>query len=219
MFVAGLRAAGLSVNTLVGAHDLCDLTFLHECLEGGQIGLPEVALGQVLHVEFMTVPLRTAVYGKVLRTGQQLAVLADAEILAIVAHTLQATDDGQSHLGCQVGVFTIGLLSASPTGITEDIDVRCPERQTLIALDVARALGLLCLHASLVAHGCKHLVQQGIVPRGSHTHRDREHGGKAVTADAVQGFVPPLELGDAESLDGGRGIHHQTYFLFKSQSS
>ena len=40
--VAG--AAGLALIAVVGAHHLAHVTFLYQCLEGRQIGLPEVAL-------------------------------------------------------------------------------------------------------------------------------------------------------------------------------
>ena len=159
LFVACLGAASLSVYALVGAHHLGYLSFLHQCLEGWQICLPEVAFWQVLNVKLMTVPFRAAVHGKVFGAGQQLAIGAYTQVFAVVAHTLQSAHHCQSHFSSEVGVFTIGLLSASPTWVAEDVDVWCPERQTLIALDVARTLGLLCFHAGLVAYGGEHLVQ------------------------------------------------------------
>ena len=130
---------------------------------------------------------------------------------------MQSTDYGQSHARCQVGVFTVGLLSASPAGVTEDVDVGRPEREALVALDIAAVLGLLGLYTGLVADRRKHLVQQLVVPRGSHAHGDGEDGGIAVAAYAVQGFVPPLELGYAEARDSGRGVHHQFHFLVERQ--
>ena len=36
----------------------------------------------------MTVPLRTAVYGKMLGTGQQLAIFADAQVFTVITHAL-----------------------------------------------------------------------------------------------------------------------------------
>ena len=219
LFVAGLRTAGLSVDTLVGAHHLGHLAFLHQGFEGGEIGLPEVTLWQVLYIKGMAVPLRAAVYGIVLGAGEEFAVFAHTEVFAVVAHTLQAAHHGEAHLRGEVGVFAVGLLAASPAGVTEDIDVRCPERQALVALDISRLFGLTGFYTGLVADSGEDLVQQGVVPRGCHGHRDGEDGGIAVAPDAVQGLVPPLELRDAESLDGGRCVHHQTHFLFKCQSA
>ena len=116
---------------------------------------------------------------------------------------MEAADHGKAHLGSEVGVFAIGFLAASPTGITEDVDVGRPEGETLVALDVARAFRLLGFHAGLVADGGEHLMEQGVVPRGGHTHGDGEDGGKTVAPYTVEGFVPPLELGDAQTGDGG----------------
>ena len=44
--IAGVAAAGVTVYALVGAHHLGHMAVLNECLESGQIGLPQVALGQ-----------------------------------------------------------------------------------------------------------------------------------------------------------------------------
>ena len=75
LLVACLATAWLTVNALVGAHHLSDIALLYQCLEGRQVGLPEVALWQVLNVKSMAVPFRATVYGKVLGTGQQFFVL------------------------------------------------------------------------------------------------------------------------------------------------
>ena len=70
LFVTGIATARVTINTLIGAHHLSHVSFLHQSLESGQIGFPEVALGQVLNVEGVTVPLRTAMHSKMLGTGQ-----------------------------------------------------------------------------------------------------------------------------------------------------
>ena len=218
LFVTSLRAAGLAVDTLIGAHNLGHLSLLHQCLEGGEISLPEVALGQVLHVELMAVPLGATMDGKVLGTGEQLAVLAHAEIFAVIAYTLQATHDGKAHLRREIGILAVGLLPAPPSGIAEDIDVGRPERKALVTLDVARTLGLLRFHTGLIADSRKDLMQQGIIPGGCHRHGDGENGGKTVTPYTVQGLAPPMETGDAQALDGRRGVHHQTDLLVERQA-
>ena len=73
-FEAGIAATRLSVDALVGTHHFCHITLLHQCLEGWQVGFPQVACRQLLHVEGVAVPFRSAMYGKVLRTSQQFLV-------------------------------------------------------------------------------------------------------------------------------------------------
>ena len=75
LLIACLRTAGLSVDALVGAHDLGHLALLDQRLEGWQVGLPEVALGQVLYIELMAVPFRTAMHGEVLGAGEELFIV------------------------------------------------------------------------------------------------------------------------------------------------
>ena len=78
LFITSLRTAGLAVNALIGAHHLSDFTLLYQSLESRQIGLPQITLWQILDIELMTVPLRTAMHSKVLGTSQQFAIFAHA---------------------------------------------------------------------------------------------------------------------------------------------
>ena len=166
LLVAGIATAGITIYALVGTHHLSHVTLLHQCLEGGQIGFPQVTLGQLLHVERVAVPLWSAMYGKVLRTSQQLFIFAFSCLLFAVGIVLplQSVHHSQSHALRQVRVFTVRLLSASPAWVAEDVDVRCPERQALIALYASVLLRLLILGTCLVAGGRKHLVHQLVVP-------------------------------------------------------
>ena len=41
---------------------------------------------------------------------------------------LKALDHAQAHASVHVGVFTVGLLTASPARVTEHVDIRSPER-------------------------------------------------------------------------------------------
>ena len=77
-FIAGITTARITVDALVGTHYLSYVALLHQCLEGWQIGLPQVALGQLLDVKRMAVPFRSAMYGKVLGASQQLFVFVQA---------------------------------------------------------------------------------------------------------------------------------------------
>ena len=196
LLVAGIATAGITVDALVGAHHLCYVALLYQCLEGRQVGFPQVTFRQLLDVERVAVPLRTAMYGKVLGAGQELFILVLTGF-AGQALSLQSVHHGQSHTFCQVWILAVGLLSASPSWVTEDVDVRRPERQSLIALYASRLLGQLVLGTRLVADSREDVVHQFVVPRGSHHGCDGEYRHESVTSDAVQGFVPPLECGDA----------------------
>ena len=119
----GRTAAGVIIETLVGAHHLTYLGILYQCLEGRHIGLPEVACRHIGEVGRVTGVLRTTVYGIVLGTSPELAVSG-------FLRTLQAFDHLNTHDACQIGIFTVGLLTAAPAWVTEDVHVRCPYRQT-----------------------------------------------------------------------------------------
>jgi hypothetical protein len=59
------------------------------------------------------------------------------------------------------------------------------------------------------------LVHEFCVPCRGQTDRLRKDGRVTGSRDAVQGFVPPLVLRDAEPLDRRRGILHLQDFLFE----
>ena len=129
--VAG--TAGLTLETLVGTHHLPHVTFLHQGLKGWQIGLPEVAVGG-FYIHGVAQGLRSAVHGIVLGTGMRL------DVFVVIA--LHAQYGLHAQHGIHVGIFTTGLLSASPTGVTEDIHVGTPESQ----FGITRIVGLAHAH-------------------------------------------------------------------------
>ena len=135
MLIAGLGATGLTVDALVGAHDFRHLTFLYQSLECGEIGFPEVSLGQILDIEGMAVPFRTAMNCEMFGAGEEFLV-AVTQLFTVVGIALQPSNYGESHLRGQVGILAVCLLTASPARVAEDIDIGSPKRQALITLDV-----------------------------------------------------------------------------------
>ena len=126
------RTTGFPLETLVGTHHLAHITFLHQRLEGGQIGLPEVTV-RGLHIHRVAQRLGTAVHGIVLGTSVGLEVL-----IVVALHTLYRS---HTEHGIHIGILTTGLLTASPTGITEDVHIRAPEGELGIAGIVGHAHG------------------------------------------------------------------------------
>ena len=164
-----VSATRFTVETVVGTHNLLHISFLHQCLEGRQVGLPQITFWEQFEVEAVTVVFRTAMYSKVLGTCQEFSVLSFTSIfnVSVTLCTLQTTYYGQSHLGGQVGVFTVGLLSASPAGITEDVDVGCPERQALILSDASILSCDVVLGSCFIAGSQECLFHQSVIPCGS----------------------------------------------------
>ena len=76
----------------------------------------------------MAVPLGTAMHSEVLGTRQQFSVRTDAQVFAVVAYALQTTHHSKSHLTRQIRIFTVGLLSTSPSRVAEDVNW-CPCRR------------------------------------------------------------------------------------------
>ena len=119
--------AGLAVGAVIGTHNGFDFCFGHQILKGGKISLLQI-LGGGDSVELMAECLRTAVYGKVLGARGAFQMLSIA---------LQAMDISLAKPGCEVGVLAVGLVSAAPARIAEDVDVWRPEAQTVIDVPIS----------------------------------------------------------------------------------
>src|SRR5947199_5946229 len=71
----------------------------------------------------------------------------DFEVARVVA--LQALDESDAHARRQVRVFAVSLLPASPSRVTEDVDVRRPEGQPLVTPAIALTHELIILRTRL----------------------------------------------------------------------
>ena len=190
-------AAGLVLPALVGTHHLSHLSLLHQVFEGGQIGLVQVAQRHIGHVGGVARVFRSAVHGVVLGAGPQFAVFAVFGALQTLHHHL-------AHHTGQIGVFAVGLLSASPARVAEDVDVGGPHAQRVEFLILSAIVhALVVLGAHLGAGGVKHAVEQIRVEGSCHTDGFGENGDVAHVGRAVQRFAPPVELLDAQTRDGG----------------
>ena len=131
--------------------------------------------------------------------------------------TLQAADHGHTQLAGQVGVFSVGLHPASPSRVAEQVDVGGPEGKSLVDVRISIHFGQAVLDARLITHGCKHLIDKGLIERCRHAYRLREHGGAAVAGHPVQGLVPPVVGLDAQPWNSLGFVLHQCALLFQRQ--
>ena len=131
---------------------------------------------------------------------------------------LKAAYYAQTHASVHVRIFPVCFLTASPPGVTENVDCRGPERQAFIFTHFALTTGLGVFGACLVGDGRENLFYKVVVKRCGHAYARREHRRQTVAAYAVEGFAPPLEGRYSQALDGWRGIHHQFGLFFKSEA-
>ena len=138
------------------------------------------------------------------------------EVFGIVS--LQAFHYGNAHPFCQVRIFSIGFHATSPTGITEDIDIRGPEGQAFVAVVFFILLILMVFGTGFVAYHRECLIQCVVIKSSRHRDCLWENGRFSGTCDTVQGFVPPIVLGNSETFDCRSRIHHLSDLLFRSQT-
>ena len=146
-------------------------------------------------------------HGKVLAAGRHL------QVHGVVA--LHALHVGRSHGAREERVFTVGFHAASPSRVAEDVDVRAPEGQSCVASVVSVAARHDILRAAFGGNGIADAFHQCRIERGSEADGLRKDRGPAVSAHAVQSFVPPVVRLYAEPWDARRLVHHLRNFLFE----
>ncbi|MNV13338.1 hypothetical protein D3C71_1039740 [compost metagenome] len=192
-------AGGLAIHAVVGAHHRIHIALFHQCFEGRQVGVVQIALARA-RIEVMAVGFRAAVYGQVLGSGVQLAV--DGIV------TLQTVHEGNTHASGEVRILAVGFLTAAPARVAEDVDVGRPESQPLIARMRTLTDELVMLGARLVADRGSHLPHQRYVESSRQTDGLRKNGGLPCACHAVQAFIPPVVGGYAKTFDGRRSVLH-----------
>ena len=145
--------------------------------------------------------------------------VADEAIDLRAGTALQTRDDGIAHLAGEERVFAVGLLATSPARVAEDVDIRCPDGQSAVALDEAFAARLDVLDALFGAGDVHDLMQEVRVERGCHADGLREDSGHAAAGGTVQGLAPPVVFLDAQFGDGAAVVHHQGNLLLEGETA
>ena len=155
----------------------------------------------------MTGGFRPAVNSKMLGSSHKF------EIFWII--TLQPFDKRNSHSGSEKRIFTVGFHTASPARITKNIDIGCPESQSLINSPFSTMRVIIVFSAGFVRNGISYVEHHRIVPHGSHPDCLRKNRGQSRACHTMQTFVPPVVGRNAQSTDFRRIIAHQLHFFFE----
>ncbi len=200
----------LAIHAVVGAHDCGDLALLHQRLERGQVGVVEILLAR-MHIEVMSIGFGPAMHREVLRRRVHLAVLR------IVA--LQTAHERDAHACGQPGIFAIRFLTAPPARVAKDVDVRRPERESLISPTQSTSRELMMLRACLIADRDRHLLHQISIERCGQPDGLRKHCRSTRAGHAVQRFVPPFVLRYSEPCDRRRVVAELRDLLVERHAS
>src|SRR5882724_571828 len=106
----GVRAGGLAVQSVVGAHHGLGVAFGDGGAECGEVSVFHI-MARGYDVHCMARGFWTTVHGEMLRSGNYFNVVRIA--------ALQTGDEGDPHAGGEVGILAVGFLSSAPAGITE----------------------------------------------------------------------------------------------------
>ena len=210
---SGVATARFIVPALVSTHHLSHLGILHQRLEGREISLPKVTWTYICDIIRMASPLWSAMDGIMLSTSPEFAILGSLR-------SLQATHYGASHLGGEIWILTVCLLSTSPARVTEDIHIRSPYRESMETGNITTfLLEFIPLGTHLIRCGIENLEHQALIEGSCHADRLWEDGNISHVCHAMQSLAPPLESLDAKSRDSRGIIQHQGCFLLQGKTS
>ena len=210
-FVDEFRAgsAGGAAEAVVGGHDLLDAGLGDELPERGEVGFAKVPFADA-GVEAVAVALEPGMDREMLGAGMGLGHCGGRA-------ALEAPHDGRAHRAGEKGIFAVGFHAAAPARVAEDVDVRSPEGEAAVAVDLA-ALGCdAVLDAALVRDGVEDGLGEGWIEGGRQSYGLGEGGGGAVAGHAVKGFAPPVVCGDAQTLYAGGIEEHEGGLLFERE--
>ena len=180
---------------------------LPSTIGGAECGLVGVHLVVLAHVHIGKVPgrLRAAVHGIVLGCCDR------AVVLRIVA--LHSGDVGNAHAAGEERIFAVGLLSAAPARITEDVQVRGPEIQASAMMPAcpSRASCTCLMRPSIPIWVAMAWMSRRIEGRGQ---TDRLRILRYTLVDhAVERLTPPLVRRNVEPRNcGGLVLHLRSLF-------
>ena len=189
---AGVNRAGHAVDGVVHGHERLGAAFGDAGFEGGQISFPEVAR-RGAGVENVAVGLGAAVDRVVFHGGYGF------EIVRVVA--LQTSAEGDAEARGEERAFAVGFLAAAPARVAENVNIGRPDREAFVDLSrtASGANGGVVFGAGFRGDRFRDAVVERRVPGCGKSDGLGKHGGNPVAGDAMQGLVPPLVGGDAES--------------------
>src|ERR1700733_8803773 len=98
--------------------------------------------------------------------GEVLRCRDDAKVTRVI--TLQAAHEIKPKRGSKKRIFAIGLLSASPARIAEDVDIRRPDGQAEVETVNSFTHCLVVLGAGLRRNNRSDALKQRGIPGGGH---------------------------------------------------
>ena len=204
-----LAAAGrFAVYTVIGAHDGFNFGFLHRGFKSRQ-----VCFGHILRighrVEFMAEGFRAGMHGKMLAAGGCFQIFPVA---------LEAFDIPDSEPARQVRIFAVGLMSAAPAGIPEDVDVRTPYGEPFIDIPVAETALPVVFRARFIGNGRSDLFLEVFVKHGGQADCLRKNRRGTCPGDPVQRFIPPVVGRNTQARDCGCVISELGRFFLQCHS-
>ena len=137
------------------------------------------------------------------------------KLIVVSLRTLKSVHHGTAHDSGQIWIFSICLLAASPSRVSEYIDIRCPYGQTVVSCHSVTGTCDVILDALLCGSHVEDFLKKDVVPAGRHAYGLRKYRSKSIAGRAMKGFIPPVVLFYSQFRDCRTLVVDQRHFLFK----
>src|SRR5262249_59389091 len=131
--------------------------------------------------------------------------------------TLKTFYELNTHSRGQIRIFAIGLLTSSPSRISEDVDIGTPECQSFVSSVIALTNRVVILCARFGGDHIRNAMHQISIPGSSESAGLREAGRDTSARDPVEAFIPPIESRDVQPWNRRGRIHHVLNLLYQHQ--
>ena len=129
--------------------------------------------------------------------------------------SLKSFDITHAHTGGQIGILSEGFMSASPSGITENIDIGRPEGQSLINIRIIIFLLHVEFGTSLCGYCFCHFLCQILIERSGKSDRLWKYGSCSGSCHTVKRFIPPVVCLDSKTFNCRCLIKCLLHFFFQ----
>ena len=107
---------------------------------------------------------------------------------------------GNSQFFCKIRIFPISFMASTPSWITENIDIRRPERQSLINISVTVYGICIILCSALYCHDTGHLCHAFPVKSCRHSDRLWKNRCLPCSGNTVKSLIPPVIRRNSQSF-------------------
>ena len=148
--------------------------------------------------------------------SKMFAACGNFQILTV---SLQSLNKPHAKPCCQIWVFSVCFMAASPSRIPKDVDIRTPYCKAFIDIPVSVTALTVIFRPGLISYNACNFFMKIFVKDSSKSDGLRKDCRGSCSGNAVKGFIPPVICRYPQSFDSRRIIFQLGSFFFQGHFS